>query len=354
MTARLASDEANGQAGTFTPADSSTFVNCADDTPRRGLACPATAPIEFIEHFEGGTRRGTSGSSSWDFDWTPPGSPSGNIVLYVAGNAANGDSFPTGDRIYTAKFTVTGPLAQPRPVIAPNDVVNGASFQPGISQNSWLTIQGSNLATSTRTVRDSEISGGRFPAEIDGVRVTVNGRPAAMFYVSPSQINAIAPTDASEGPVQVQAINGSGASDPVTVQLQRFAPAFFLLQGGKYVAATHPDGSLVGPKTLFPGVSTPAGPGELIVLYGTGFGLTTPPFAAGQLVDKLTRLNDSIAIRIGGTIAEVQFAGLAPGFAGLYQFNVRVPDAAANGDSQVIAEIGGVSSPTGALIAVEK
>src|SRR3989442_4223779 len=81
-------------------------------------------------------------------------------------------------------------------------VVNGASFQPGIAAGSWVTIQGANLANTNpgRTWRSDEIVNGNLPTALDGVSVTINNKPAYVYYISPTQINVQAPSDDSVGP----------------------------------------------------------------------------------------------------------------------------------------------------------
>jgi len=122
------------------------------------------------------------------------------------------------------------------------------------------------------------------------------------------------------------------------------------------VAAQHADYSLIGAPNLLPGVvTTPAQPGETILMYGTGFGPTTPPQPSGQLVTTATPLanTNTVQVTIGGQTASVAFAGLAQG-AGLYQLNVTVPNDLPNGDAAVVASIGGVSTQTGVLLTVQQ
>jgi uncharacterized protein (TIGR03437 family) len=119
---------------------------------------------------------------------------------------------------------------------------------------------------------------------LQGVSVTVNGLPAYVDYVSPTQINALAPDDDTLGPVPVQVTTAGVASNAVTVQKSLFAPAFLTFDG-THVAALHADYSLIGAPNLLPGaVTTPAKPGEIILLYGVGFGPANPPQPSGQLV----------------------------------------------------------------------
>jgi uncharacterized protein (TIGR03437 family) len=172
-----------------------------------------------------------------------------------------------------------------------------------------------------------------------------------VFYVSPKQIDVLSPSGLQPGPVQVQVTNNGLPSAYAAVQLQMFAPAFFLF-GGKYVAATHSDNvSLVGPTTLFPnGAATPAQPGETIVIYGTGFGPTNPPVADGKIVSAASAIANPVTIWIDNVQAQIVSSVLSG--AGLYQFNVVVPPAAQNGDLLITAQVGGFSSPGSVYVTV--
>jgi uncharacterized protein (TIGR03437 family) len=141
------------------------------------------------------------------------------------------------------------------------------------------------------------------------------------------------------------------ASKAISAQKSAFAPAFFTFNG-TYVAALHADYSVVGAANLLTGtVTTPAKPGETIMLYGTGFGPTTPAQPSGQLVTTAVPLANSVQITIGGMTATVVYSGLTE--SGLYQFNATVPNLP-NGDATVTASIGSVASQTGVLLTVQQ
>jgi uncharacterized protein (TIGR03437 family) len=192
---------------------------------------------------------------------------------------------------------------------------------------------------------------GALPTSLQGVSVSVNGLPAYVDYVSPTQINALAPDDDTLGPVQVQVTAAGVASNIVTAQKGLFAPAFLTFDG-THVAALHADYSLIGAPNLLPGaVTTPARPGEIILLYGVGFGPANPPQPSGQLVTAAVPLAYPVQITIGGVAVSVAYAGLTG--SGLYQFNVTVPSLA-DGDAAVVATLGGVATQTGVSITVQQ
>jgi uncharacterized protein (TIGR03437 family) len=152
--------------------------------------------------------------------------------------------------------------------------------------------------------------------------------------------------------VAVEVDTPGGRSNVVRVQRSLFSPALFLFdQGGrKYVAGVHADGTYVAPTGLIPGVATrPASPGEVISLFGTGFGETDPSSPSAETVSQPATLIAPAVIVIGGASAESRYAGLvAPG---LYQFNVTTPNLAI-GDQPVVIEIGGQKSQDGIYVPI--
>ncbi|HWQ56998.1 MAG TPA: choice-of-anchor V domain-containing protein [Bryobacteraceae bacterium] len=351
LTARLAGD-ATRQAGSFASIDSNTQVLCSTNPFIVEVLppCPATAPLQYVDHTSAAYREGRS---SFEFDWTPPATDVGPVTIYVAGNAANGNGNISGDHIYTRSFTLNPAQAGgTAPTIA--SAVNGASFQPVISPGAWVSIGGTNLAAGTRSWRADEIIDNVLPTALDGVSVTINGKPAAVAFISPTQLNVLSPPDTAAGPVPVVVTTASGTSTAFTVQMQAVAPAFFVWNN-RYAVATRPDFSLVGPVGLFPGLTTtPARPGDVIVLWGTGFGATDPAAPAGRAVTGLHNLVTPPAVRIGGLPAEYLGGALTPGSAGLYQIVVRVPEAVPEGDLAVVAEFPGAASPSNLFLTVQR
>jgi len=174
-----------------------------------------------------------------------------------------------------------------------------------------------------------------------------------VYYVSPTQVNVLTPLDSSLGSLNVQLTNGANTSAAFSVNVKAVAPAFLLFGATKYIATTHANGSLLGPASMsVPGYAfAPAQPSEKIILYATGFGLPSTTLVDGS-ASQFGALPALPLILIGGAQAKVDFAGVVS--PGLYQFNVFVPDAAASGDSTVTAFYGGVSTPVGALITVQR
>jgi uncharacterized protein (TIGR03437 family) len=255
-----------------------------------------------------------------------PASLSGLVTISVLANTGNDSiNVMVASPAPPAGATITG-------------ITNAGSFQTGIAPATWVSIFGSNLSPKVYLWQASDFVNGQLPTTLQGVSVTINGKPAYVEYVSPAQINVLAPDDTATGAVSVQVT----ASNVATAQLQQFAPAFFANSG--IVAAQHADYSLVS-------TANPAKPGEVIQLYGTGFGPTSPAVPTGQLAATSASLANQVQISVGGADCSIQFAGLVG--AGLYQFNVVVP-AVGNGNAAVAATIGGLQTQAGVSVPVQQ
>jgi uncharacterized protein (TIGR03437 family) len=296
--------------------------------------------------------------------WVGLSSASGTtpVMLFVSVNPA---TLPARSYSATVLITATGAIgssasvsvtlvvqAPQLPTVNITAVGNGASFQAGFASATWVSIFGTNLSQTTRTWQNSDFVNGLLPTSLGGVSVTVNGLAAYVEYISPTQVNVLAPDDTAVGAVQVQVTTAQGKSNDLVAQKQQFAPAFFTIGGSSYAAAQHADYSYVGKPGLIAGVTTqPAKPGEIILLYGTGFGPTSPPLPCAQLVTTPAPLANSVHVTIGGVDAPVAYAGLVE--AGLYQFNVTVPSVP-GGDAAVVAQIGGVPTQTAVSITIQQ
>jgi uncharacterized protein (TIGR03118 family) len=230
---------------------------------------------------------------------------------------------------------------QAAPVIANNGVLNGASFQLGAAPYTFISILGNNLAATTRSWQGPDFVNNQLPRSLDGVSVTINGASAYIAYVSPTQLNVLTPAAAAPGNLQIVNNGLSGAATPV--QFLQLSPAFFVLGSSGYAAATHNNGSLIAPNGTFPG-STPATAGEIITIYGNGFGATNPTLPDGALISSPLSLITQPTITIGGMSAQVVFGGVVA--AGLYQFNVVVPAVGTGSVIPLVAQVGSATAPT--------
>ncbi len=368
-TARLASDTAT-MAGTFSPTDNHTQIMCsqpnlfvfqgvclagASKCNEMGTpACPSGYTLQYMEHsYTGYLQTMGQGSGSYEFDWTPPATDVGNIVFYIAGNAGvAGPPTQNGDHIYATTFTLTPQAAGNPPAISANGVVNGASFQPGVVPGSWVTIQGSNLASTTDTWANAIVNG-NLPTSLDGVSVSIGGQPAYIYYISPTQINAVAP-NVGTGSMQATVTNSGGTSAAANVDVSTVSPAFFLW-AGKYAVATRQDGSLAVKNGTFGSATIPAKPGDVLILWGTGFGPTSPAAPAGVQTpsDQIYSTANPVTVTLGGIPATVYGAALSPGYAGLYQVAIQVQPSAPSGDLPLVATINGAQSPQNVTLTVQ-
>ena len=181
------------------------------------------------------------------------------------------------------------------------------------------------------------------PLSLDGVQVLVDGRAAAVQFISPEQVNFQAHSNLAAGWVLVE-LRTPGGTDSAYVYSSREAPGFFMFDSESHVAALHPDGTPVGNSnggTSY--VGRPASPGTVLAIYGTGFGPTTPDVPSGEVFTGAANLvsGSSVSVTIGAKPAEIRFAGLTG--AGLNQINAVVP-VLAPGTYEIVADVAG--SPT--------
>jgi uncharacterized protein (TIGR03437 family) len=184
--------------------------------------------------------------------------------------------------------------------------------------------------------------------------VTIGGRAAYIYYVSPTQINLIAP-DVPAGPAPVIVANTAGASQAFSATATRTGPAFFPWPNNQ-VVATRQDFSLAARNGTLGAPTVAAKPGEVLILWGAGFGPTTPAAPTGIRLpsDRSYSTSTTPTVTINNVPATVYGAALAPGFAGLYQVAIEVPASIDDGDWPLVATIGGVSSPSGAILSVRR
>lgn len=249
--------------------------------------------------------------------------------------------------------------APAEPAVTTGGVVTASSFGQfaSVAPGSWIEIYGSNLAVDTRSWGTSDFNGANAPTSLDGTSVTIGGQDAFVDFISAGQVNAQVPSNVALGTQAVVVTTGGGASRSVDVTVNALepgllAPASFKIGGLQYATALFPDGTFVLPEGAISGVaSRPAKPGDTIILYGVGFGPVTPAIPAGQTVQQQNTLASSFQLSIGGTLATVNYDGLAPDNIGLYQFNVVVP-AVASGAAPLTFTLNGASGPQTLSIAI--
>jgi uncharacterized protein (TIGR03437 family) len=267
----------------------------------------------------------------------------GNVTVVGQTSSTDflGAAVPQGQ--YATGFVVK---ALPTPPVGPPaiaSVLNGASFQPGIAAGSWVAVKGSNLANTV-----AQAASGNLPTALDGVSVTIDGKPAFVEYISPRQINVQAPSDSAVGTVNVLVNNNGAVSAPAPAQLAAAAPAFFMYPDtNNAVASRLPGYAQVGQP------SAPAKPGDTLVLWGTGFGATNPAVAAGTMVTGTPATLALPVVTVGGMPVTVIGSILTAGSVGLYQVTIQLPANVQTGAVAIQASVGGVSTPAGVTILVE-
>jgi uncharacterized protein (TIGR03437 family) len=263
--------------------------------------------------------------------------------------------------------------AQPNyPTYTAVDLLNGASFQPGFAPNTIVTLftAGGSLSWNTVALQDSDLVNGQLPTALGGVQVFVATYPAPLYYVSPTQVNLLIPSNLRPGVMNLW-LTRDGASGPVVqITVNAAAPALFQTSSGAAVA-THVDGSVIT-------ASSPASLGEVIILYVTGLGWVYPaglgwdyspssgwtpqagvacnedgvqngllPVAAQWLCNM-----PQLSVSIAGTAIDpgsILYAGVTPGYAGLYQINIRLP-AKFTANPEVRVSLGSSASQAGIIL----
>ena len=201
------------------------------------------------------------------------------------------------------------------------EVLNAASFEPGVSPGGLATIFGADLTSVTGAVIAQRLP---LPTELANVVVLVNGNPAPIYSIAfangEDQISFQVPYNAPTGPgaIQVEVFDGDTETANITVDSFTEDPGIFVYNG--YALAVHVDGRLVGP-------DNPAQPGEVLILYTTGLGPLSLDLqdGFGAPSNPLAYTVDPFQVLVANENSEVLFSGLAPGFVGLYQINFRVP-----------------------------
>ncbi|HTB12228.1 MAG TPA: hypothetical protein VK752_11680 [Bryobacteraceae bacterium] len=296
------------------------------------------------------------------------GTGSGSVTLVAAPNTATAALSATLT-IAGVSFAVT--QAPATGTVGPSSTITSVSTASGgsnIAQNTFIVIKGTNLVPANTPAAGiiwssaPSFANGQMPTQLGSVSVTVNGNPAYIyFYCSAAtstvctsdQINVLTPLDNTIGSVSIVVTSatsaGTTASSPFSANMAAVSPAFLLFGSSSYVAATHLNYSLIGPAGLYPGSSTPAAPGEQVVIYAVGFGLPTTPLVAGSATQSGS-LPALPVCTVGSNAATVAFAGvISPG---LYQLNLIIPAATSNGDQSIACLYGGTATPSGDLITV--
>ncbi|MGB9458908.1 MAG: hypothetical protein WCB12_22885 [Bryobacteraceae bacterium] len=205
-------------------------------------------------------------------------------------------------------------------------IVNASDYSPGpFAPSSVLSLFGANLAWTTESVTPDNLAAGSLPNELAEVRLYVDSvEPVPLLYVSPTQINFLVPSDQIPGDVTVTVVRQGVCGPTVTVTLVDAAPALFVMNGGFAIAQDWNTNYTLMTSDV------PAHAGDIAVLYATGLGHTDPPWASGVVAQSAAYITAMTTLQVllnGAAIDShlVLYAGVTPGYSGLYQINFTIP-----------------------------
>ena len=191
--------------------------------------------------------------------------------------------------------------------------------------------------------------------QVGGAQVLVNDQPAPIFYAGYGRIGFQVPYETPPGTATLRVVRDDQRGNAVSFTVVDRAPRLMRLGVADYGYIVNQDGSNPIPATP-DGTSHPAHPGDALMIFGIGFGQTDPPAASGAPApgdEPLARVNPVPNVTFGGgftgnaVTVQSSFAGLTPGFAGLYQVNVIVPEEAPTGPAVALTvDVGGITSNT--------
>jgi uncharacterized protein (TIGR03437 family) len=262
--------------------------------------------------------------------------------LYAAGNAGPGILTANLTHDYTTSLQLCPGDGGP-PTIGVGGVVPVASAVNTVQPGEWVSIYGTNFVGCNATWH------GDFPTSLGGTSVTVNNKPAYLWFVSPTQINMQVPDDTATGLVNVVVTTSAGSATS-TATMAAAAPSFLLLDdkhvaaiilradhSGAYGGGTY---DILGPTGTSLGYRTVAAKaGDILELFGIGFGPTNPTVPAGQAFSGAAGTTNAVQIAVHGIGVTPAFAGLTS--AGLYQINLTIPQGLGTGDQPLLATVAG-------------
>jgi uncharacterized protein (TIGR03437 family) len=236
----------------------------------------------------------------------------------------------------------------PRPVV--QAVTNAASYAASVAPGQMVVVWGTALGPKD-IVHLTQDANGLVSTSLGGVRILFDGIPAPLVYASAGQCSAVVPYfGAAKSTTHVQVEYQGVRSDPLEVPVSATAPGLFSVNfSGKG------QGAILNQDSSANSAASPASPGSVVILWGTGEGLTDPPGVDGRLaVEVVPKPVAPVSVEIGGVAATVEYAGAAPwNMPGLFQINARLPSNVPAGDTvSVHVKIGALSSQDGLTLAV--
>lgn len=267
-----------------------------------------------------------TGNGDWNTTWLPLNGSTGSsvtVTITVLFSPA------TGGLLYNqVDLKAKLAAASAAPVLTPGAIVNGASFQSNVpvAPGTIISIFGSNLADGVGIADDAPL-----PLSLRGTQVAMGGRPLPLRYTSTGQLNALVPYEVPVNTqLQVLVQHGTDLSVGDVINVAAAQPAIFT----QNQAGTGQGAIVNGVTNVLADTSAPVAAGDVITIYCTGLGMVDPPIPSGTAapLDTLSYTTHTVTASVGGLNAQVTFAGLAPGYAGLYQVNAVVPQGVTAGN----------------------
>jgi uncharacterized protein (TIGR03437 family) len=263
------------------------------------------------------------GEGDWSATWTPTHAVAGFKITASA---------QLQQPALQGKTEISGqvPLNPQVPVVTPGGVVSAADYTSSPAPGLLVSIFGSSLADSTAGAQTLPL-----PEQLTGTSVVIGSEQAPLLFAADGQVNIVVPYDlAPQTKYQLVVQRGNSISVPITVTVASAQPAILSTSGtGTGQGHIYRIDSTGG--TALADAQTPAQAGQVLVIYCAGLGAVSPSVPAGSGSPPggaLSYTNAPVSLTIGGQPADVKFAGLAPGFAGLYQLNAVMPGGVAAGD----------------------
>ena len=218
-----------------------------------------------------------------------------------------------------------------RPRFDANGILNAASFaiEP-VAPGQLISIFGVGLAEDEARAREFPL-----PRTLGGATALLNGTPASILATLPGQLNVEVPHEARGDTMTIRVLAPAGDSDLITVAMAPTAPGVFEDSATGFGAILYAGGGAAWERPVLPC--------EFLQIYATGLGVVNPPHVSGRAASSfaLSRTAAQVRVLIDGVALDPVFSGLAPGFSGLYQVNVKVPEGLVPGQHTLALEADG-------------
>jgi len=271
----------------------------------------------------------------WVGTWQPRAVTSGTATVTITAFVVYGNGSFLANQISVPVTLSGGNIATPS--IKPGGVANAASFAPGevLAPGSLVSIFGTGLAADTESSNSTPLQ-----TNLANTEVRLNDQPLPLLYASNGQINAQLPFNIpTNTPLQLLVRRGGTQSYPETVTIAPVQPGVFVNPTTGLGIILNPDGSLNSP-------SSPAHPGDTVVIYCTGLGLVNPAVPAGAVATGQASTLNPVTVTVNGRPLSPFYAGLTPGYAGLYQINLTLPSDIFTADAlQLVVSAANLNSP---------